>query len=129
MLPERHLNMRVRGGTHSKKGGICLKTQKGDVSPKNQQKKTKTKKKGRIARVYRMHHKGLSVKEIAEKKLTMLIIEIMGMLWLDTRPQARNNMGTLCPMRPHTLPHSGDSDTDTHLTQTHSKIKKVYKKN
>ena len=44
-----------------------MKNQNGDVSPKNQQKEPKRKKKGKIAKVYRLHQKGLSVKEIAEK--------------------------------------------------------------
>ena len=44
-----------------------MKNQKEDVSPKNQEKKTKRKKKGKIAKAYRLHQKGLSVKEIAEK--------------------------------------------------------------
>lgn len=44
-----------------------MKKQNGDVSPKNQQKKPKRRKKGRIAKVYRLHQKGVSVKEIAEK--------------------------------------------------------------
>ena len=44
-----------------------MKNQKEDVSPKNQEKKPKRKKKGKIAKVYGLHQKGLSVKEIAEK--------------------------------------------------------------
>ena len=44
-----------------------MKTQKEDVSPTNQQKKPKRKKKDKIAKVYGLHQKGLSVKEIAEK--------------------------------------------------------------
>ena len=43
-----------------------MKNQKGDVSPKNQGKKPR-KKKGKIAEVFRLHQKGVSVKEIAEK--------------------------------------------------------------
>ena len=43
-----------------------MKNQKEDVSPKNQEKKPK-KKKGKIAEVFRLHKKGVSVKEIAEK--------------------------------------------------------------
>jgi DNA-binding NarL/FixJ family response regulator len=44
-----------------------LKNQKEKISPKNQRKKSKKKKKGKIAEVYRLHQKGMSVKEIAEK--------------------------------------------------------------
>jgi len=44
-----------------------LKSEKGDFYPTNQQKKPKRKKKGRIAKVYGLHEKGLSVKAIAEK--------------------------------------------------------------
>ncbi|MDH5733998.1 MAG: hypothetical protein OEY88_09515 [Candidatus Bathyarchaeota archaeon] len=44
-----------------------MKNQNGDVSPKNQQKKPKQKKKGKIAKVYRLHQERVSVKEIAEK--------------------------------------------------------------
>ena len=44
-----------------------MESQNGDVSPKNQEKKPKQRKKGKIAKVYRLHQKGLSVKEIAEK--------------------------------------------------------------
>ena len=44
-----------------------MKNENGDVSPKNQQNKPKREKKGKIAKVYGLHQKGLSVKEIAEK--------------------------------------------------------------
>lgn len=44
-----------------------MKNQKEDVSPKVEQKKPKPKRKGKIAKVYRLHRKGVSVKEIAEK--------------------------------------------------------------
>ena len=44
-----------------------MKNQKGDVSPKNEEKKSKKKKKGKIAKVYRLHQEGVSVKDIAEK--------------------------------------------------------------
>ena len=44
-----------------------MKNEKGDVSPKNQEKKPKKKKKRKIAEVFRLHQKGISVKEIAEK--------------------------------------------------------------
>ena len=55
-----------------KTGGICLKNEKEDVSPKNQEKKSKKKKKGKIAEVFRLHQKGVSVKDIAEKMLRNL---------------------------------------------------------
>ena len=44
-----------------------MKNENGDVSPKNQEKKPKKKKKGKIAEVFRLHQKGVSVKDIAEK--------------------------------------------------------------
>jgi len=44
-----------------------LKNQKENVSPKVEQKKPKQKKKGKIAKVYRLHQKDIPVKEIAEK--------------------------------------------------------------
>ena len=44
-----------------------MKNEKGDVSPKTQEKKPKQKKKRKIAEVYRLHQKGVSVKDIAEK--------------------------------------------------------------
>jgi DNA-binding NarL/FixJ family response regulator len=44
-----------------------LKNEKEDVSPKNQEKKPKKKKRGKIAEVFRLHQKGVPVKEIAEK--------------------------------------------------------------
>ena len=44
-----------------------MKNEKEDGSPKNQEKKPKKKKKGKIAKVYGLHQKGMPVKEIAEK--------------------------------------------------------------
>jgi DNA-binding NarL/FixJ family response regulator len=61
-----------RGWRFKKAGGIRLENQKEE----NQQKKPKEKKKeGRIAKVYRLHQKGVSVKEIAAKmKLSERIV-------------------------------------------------------
>ena len=44
-----------------------MKNEKEEVSPKIEEKKPKKKKKGKIAEVFRLHQKGVSVKEIAEK--------------------------------------------------------------
>ena len=49
-----------------------MKNEKEDVSPKNREKKPKKKKKGKVAEVFRLHQKGVSVKEIAEKMLRNL---------------------------------------------------------
>ena len=44
-----------------------MKNEKEAVSEDNQQTKPKQKKKGKVAQVYKLHQKGASVKEIAEK--------------------------------------------------------------
>lgn len=44
-----------------------MKKQNRDVFLKNEQKKPKQRKKGKNAKVYRLHQKGVSVKEIADK--------------------------------------------------------------
>jgi hypothetical protein len=72
-------------GLPSKKGGICLKNENGDVSPKNREKKAKKKKNGKIAEVFRLHQKGVSVKEIAEKmKLKESVVRAY--IWRKNNP-------------------------------------------
>jgi DNA-binding NarL/FixJ family response regulator len=44
-----------------------LENQKENVSAEPQKQEKKRKKKGKVAEVYAMHQKGVSVKEIAEK--------------------------------------------------------------
>lgn len=44
-----------------------MKKGKEDFSPENKEKKSKKKKKGKIGEVFRLHQKGVSVKDIAEK--------------------------------------------------------------
>jgi predicted transcriptional regulator len=57
------------------------------VSAENQKQKTKQKKKkGKVAQVYAMHQKGVSVKEIAEKmKLSQQIVR--SYIWRAKNPQ------------------------------------------
>jgi len=62
-----------------------LKNQNGDVSPKNEEKKPK-KKKGKIAEVFRLHQKGVSVKDIAEKmKLKESVVRTY--IWRTKNPE------------------------------------------
>jgi DNA-binding NarL/FixJ family response regulator len=63
-----------------------LKNEKEDVSPKNQEKKPKKKKKGKIAEVFRLHQKGVSVKDIAEKmKLKKSVVRAY--IWRTKNPE------------------------------------------
>ena len=63
-----------------------MKNEKGDVSPKNQQKKPKKKKKGKIAEVFRLHQKGVSVKDISEKtKLKESVVRAY--IWRTKNPE------------------------------------------
>ena len=63
-----------------------MKNQKEEVSPKNQEKKPKKKKKGKIAEVFRLHNKGVSVKDIAEKmKLKESVVRAY--IWRTKNPE------------------------------------------
>ena len=63
-----------------------MKNEKGDVSPKTQEKKPKKKNKGKIAEVFRLHQKGVSVKEIAEKmKLKKSVVRAY--IWRTKNPE------------------------------------------
>ena len=63
-----------------------MKNEKEKVSPKNQEKKPKKKKKGKIAEVYRLHQKGVSVKDIAEKmKLKESVVRAY--IWRTKNPE------------------------------------------
>jgi predicted transcriptional regulator len=67
------------------KGGIRLKNKKEDVPEEIQQKEAKQKRKGKIAKVYELHQKGVSVKEIAEKmKLNERIVRAY--IWRKQNP-------------------------------------------
>ena len=63
-----------------------MKNEKGDFSPTNQEKKSKKKKKGKIAEVFRLHQKGVSAKDIAEKmKLKESIVR--SYIWRMKNPE------------------------------------------
>ena len=63
-----------------------MKNENGDVSPKNQEKRSKKKKKGKIAEVFRLHNKGVSVKDIAEKmKLKESVVRAY--VWRTKNPE------------------------------------------
>jgi DNA-binding NarL/FixJ family response regulator len=63
-----------------------LKNEKGDISPKNKEQKPKKKKKGKIAEVFRLHQKGVSVKDIAEKmKLKESVVRAY--IWRTKNPE------------------------------------------
>ena len=65
----------MEAGAFQKAGGIMLENQKENVSAEPQQQKKKRKKRGKVAEVYAMHQKGVSVKEIAKKmKLSERIV-------------------------------------------------------
>lgn len=56
------------------------------VPEEDQQKETKQKRKGKIAKVYALHQKGKTVKEIAEKmKLSERVVR--SYLWRSSNPQ------------------------------------------
>ena len=62
-----------------------MKNEKGDVSPKTQEKKAK-KKKGKIAEVFRLHQEGVDVKDIAEKmKLKESVVRAY--IWRTKNPE------------------------------------------
>jgi hypothetical protein len=69
-----------------KAGGIRLENEETHVTSENQQVKPKGKKKGKIAKVYTLHEKGLSAKEIASK---MKINErlVRAYIWRTKNPE------------------------------------------
>ena len=63
-----------------------MKNEKEEVSPKIEEKKPKKKKKGKIAEVFRLHQKGVSVKDIAEKmKLKESVVRAY--IWRTKNPE------------------------------------------
>lgn len=63
-----------------------MKNEKKAVSEDSQQKETKQKRKGKIAQVYSLHQKDLSVKEIAEKtKLSDRVVRAY--IWRKENPE------------------------------------------
>ena len=63
-----------------------MKNEKETVPEESQQKKTKQKRKGKIAQVYKLHQKGVSVKDIAEKmKLSERVVR--SYVWRMKNPE------------------------------------------
>jgi len=63
-----------------------LENQKEAVPAENQEEKPKQKKKGKIVRVFELHKKGVSVKEIAEKtKLSERVVRAY--IWRKKNPE------------------------------------------
>jgi len=63
-----------------------LKNEEETVSEENQQKERKQKRKGKIAKAYELHQKGVSIKEIAEKmKLSERIVRAY--IWRKQNPE------------------------------------------
>lgn len=63
-----------------------MENQKEAVPAENQEDKPKQKKKGKIAKVYELHKKGVSVKEIAEKtKLNERVVRAY--IWRKENPE------------------------------------------
>jgi len=63
-----------------------LQNEKENIPTENKEQKPKPKKKGKVAQVYRMHQKGISVKEIAEKmKLSERIVR--SYIWRMKNPE------------------------------------------
>ena len=68
-----------------------MKNEKEDVSPKNKEKKPKKKKKGKIAEVFRLHQKGVPVKDIAEKmKLKKSVVRAY--IWRMKNPEKHKEL-------------------------------------
>jgi 2-C-methyl-D-erythritol 4-phosphate cytidylyltransferase len=76
----------LHGGWRFKKaGGIRLKNENASVKVE-ESKPRQQKKKGKIAQVYKLHQKGVSVKDIAEKmKLSETIVR--SYIWRAKNPQ------------------------------------------
>lgn len=65
-------------------GGIRLKNEKETVLERTQQKKTK--RKGKIAQVYRLHQKGIGIREISEKMNLKQTI-VRSYIWRAANPE------------------------------------------
>jgi hypothetical protein len=77
----------LHGGPRSKgRRDLQLENEKAEVAAEAKQKKPNKKKKGKIAQVYKLHQKGVSVKEIAEKmKLSERIVR--SYIWRMKNPE------------------------------------------
>jgi hypothetical protein len=76
----------LHGGPRSKsRRDLQLENEKAEVT-EAKQKRPKSKKKGKIVQVYKLHQKGQSVKEIAEKmKLSERVVR--SYLWRSANPE------------------------------------------